>query len=497
MAVPSINLTKKPGSTTNANNYLSLTNTPTPGLTSQSSKPVAGVLPASTTPRVGVSSPAALGVAGLIPPPQTGGVPTSNITNFTPQAPVPSVASTSNPNYNAQVAPFANAPQGTQLPQPQVAQPPVVTPVAGTALAPSGVKGLYANTAASLSNLGSGVNPISQQSYEASLKTMEDIKNLKLQAAGETAQAYNNPIAGNFGEGRGQILQKEYNDKIQALVDLYGQQAGLVGAGTTQQSAQGNILNSAADLAKPQQNFPFVFDPTTGTYTTPGVSGGAQGATGTQGLTYNPQQDAQTLAQQVINHEINYEDALKGIGYAGTTAEGMLQQAILRGGGNLNELKAQGGVQSAQTTQKEQYTSALQQAQNLGTQLTDLITSSGIQPSEVNKVNQLLQLIAQNTSDPRYQALASYITDIAATYAQVLTPDGGSPTDYARTLASSLISSAASGQSIITQLKVLDEQAKAKIKGISTVTPKSSSQGPVSAGGYQFKQDANGNWVPA
>lgn len=266
-----------------------------------------------------------------------------------------------------------------------------------------------------------------------------------------------------------------------------GQMAGAFGAAlggaNTQQQQQISGLGSAAGYAQPSQNFPFVFNPLTGGYTTPGVNGqGGQGGA-QSGLTYNPANDAQTFAQQVINHQIPYADAVRALGYAGSTAEGLLQQAITQGGGNLTELQAQTGVQTAQEEQVQSYTSALQQGQNLQNQLTDLISTFGLNPNDLNAANIAIQKIAQNTSDARYQQLQNYVNDIANTYSQILTPPGGAPTDTSRSIAASMLDATSKGTSIIDVMKSLDAAAHAKIAGVRTITPQSGGGSSSSSGG--------------
>lgn len=258
---------------------------------------------------------------------------------------------------------------------------------------------------------------------------------------------------------------------------LTGQQQAQAGANAaagqayTGQGLQQAALGTAASYSQPSQNFPYVFDPLTGTYKAPGVGGGTNAG---GGLTYNPTTDAQTFAQQVINHQIPYQDALNALGYAGPAATALLQQAIVQGGGNLTQLQAQTGIQTAQEQQVQGYKSALQQGQNLQTQLKDLITTFGLNPNDLNVSNIALQKIATNVSDPHYQQLSNYINEVANTYSQVLTPPGGTSTDTTRAIATSMLDATAKGASLVDTMKQLDNAAQAKIAGVQTITPSSS-----------------------
>ena len=129
---------------------------------------------------------------------------------------------------------------------------------------------------------------------------------------------------------------------------------------------------------------------------------------------------------------------------------------------------AQSGITAQQTQQQQGYQSALQQGQNLAAQATDLINTFGLNPSEINKANGAIQIIASNTSNPQYKMLNNYLADISSRYAQILTPAGGSNTDTTRAVASGMLDNLASGKSLQTVLNGLDQQAQAVISGVPT-----------------------------
>lgn len=170
-------------------------------------------------------------------------------------------------------------------------------------------------------------------------------------------------------------------------------------------------------------------------------------------------------------------------------------------GGLSSAANLLGSFQGAQSTaanqqqQIESYKSAHQQAQNLQSQLTDLITTFGLNPSDINAVNAGIQTIAKNTSSPQYKTLDNYLQDIASRYAQILTPTGGSQTDTTRAVATGMIDSLASGNSIIQVLNTLDQQAQAVISGVKTSNLSGSSftEGQTASGGQLVYK--NGKWV--
>lgn len=302
-------------------------------------------------------------------------------------------------------------------------------------------------------------------------------------------------VAGRNIEAMRQSLAAQseaYSSTRQANTQAYTGQANAQNAAGGLMSSAGGILNNAAGQLAPQVTGygQTAYNPGTNTF---GADGGGN---------LDPQTQATSLAQKVINKQMTYEQAISSIGYAGSAGTNFLNSAITQVGGNPLSLQAQGttqqGVITSQGTQVAQYQSALQQGQNLQAQLTDLIKTFGLNPNDVNVVNAGLQKIAQNTSSAQYKQLQNYINDVANTYAQILTPPGGAATDTTRGIASSMLDATASGQSILSVMKSLDNAAKAKIAGIPT-TGGSSGGGSITtqaADGntYGFYQDAQGLW---
>lgn len=285
----------------------------------------------------------------------------------------------------------------------------------------------------------------------------------QLTAQGQAANAFDSALGGA---------------NTQQLQQLSGLGTAL-GSANTQQAQAISGLGTAAGLAAPSGTYPFVFDPLTQGFTNAGGGG-----------VLTPQQ----AAQDVISGKTTYDQAKQALGYLGGTGEAQLQSAVTSLGGNPLTLQAQGATQQGiigdQTAQVAAYTSAHQQAMNLQTQLADLITTFGINPSDVNVVNAGLQKIAKNTSSAEYKILENYLVDVASRYAQILTPSGGSQTDTTRATASSMLDGIAGGNSIIAVMNALDQQAKAVIQGVPTTgssSPFTSSPQQGGSGGlYDF-----------
>lgn len=217
---------------------------------------------------------------------------------------------------------------------------------------------------------------------------------------------------------------------------------------------------------------------------------------GQSGGALNPLNNVQSLAQQVIAGTISPSQAYS-MGGNVANFQGVLNQAIQSAQPGFDLAAAQGKFDAKQTTSSNQgqqvasYQSAYQQGQVLQSQLKSLLTSKGVNPNDVNAVNSVIQSIAKNTSDPSYQTFQNLINDIAARYSVILTPSGGSTTDYQSQIAHSLLDATASGQSIIQVMQSLDQQAQGVINRVitnpnpSTYTNNSTSSS--GSGSYNFQ----------
>jgi len=126
-----------------------------------------------------------------------------------------------------------------------------------------------------------------------------------------------------------------------------------------------------------------------------------------------------------------------------------------------------GSIQD-QTKLVNDWSAARQGASNISGMLDQFLTTNNVNPTDLNAVNKFLQLIGRNTSSQQYQQFSNLVTDLAALYAQILTPPGGNPSDYRTQIAQSLVDASASGQSIKGILQSLDNQSQQKIQGVQT-----------------------------
>ena len=352
----------------------------------------------------------------------------------------------SQPTTSGMIGQSNTAPQSPTTPPVQNTQPPVNnTPTYG---------GLVSNLAQASSQPTQQYTDLTKQA-EGAYKQAADFGRQVGQAQ---ADVQSNPeYSLDTGVGLGNRIAQTQGLKMQQLNSTAAGLGNLAGLANTQQGLQQTGLASAAGLAAPilgqygQANY--------------GIGGNTSGGVQESDPFYKTLQNYAQL--RATGQESLIPSSVTGNAVLNDQLTQMTK--AINPSYNANTAGAQGQVQGQQYQQVQNLTSALQQGQNLQGQLTDLITTFGLNPSDVNAANKGLQAIAQNTSDPRYQMLQNYVNDIANTYAQVLTPAGGSQTDSTRSIAASMLDSTAKGQSLIQVMHGLDEAAKAKIAGIQTV----------------------------
>lgn len=442
---------------------------PQQNLLAQSAKQFANT-PAQSALNSKIASPTAL-VGMLAPKPfaSTGSLSAPGVSGGYDAAPTQAPTQTKG---LVSPAPVANVSTAGSLPlvNPNASYQDVKGGVAGTPVQPGLVQSPTTFSGA-VSGLA-GFNPLSNPAVSGAYQKAQDINNQieqsKRNEANAEAENRLNPIPIGDQTGREAIIRNQYLAQQSALSGQLQGQSTLYQAGLTSTGQQLSGLNSAAGLSAPQQvsyNNQYL-NPQTGQPINPGASGDLNSA-------------VQLQVQKIQNGTTDPQSAaaaLSAYGQAGTNA---LQQAL---GPNFNLniasgiANAQGAVAGQQSQQVQQYQSALQQGKNLQSQLSDLIGTFGLNPSDINAANAGLQAIARNTSSSQYKILQNYVNDIANTYAQVLTPTGGSQTDTTRSIATSMLDATASGQSIQAVMQSLDQAAQAKIAGVSTLSGSTNNQ---------------------
>ena len=370
----------------------------------------------------------------------------------------PSTVSGTNTQINApggvtspSFTPYSNATVGT--PANTTIAPTVSQPTGPYQSAVSGLVGMAGQPGAAYTNQMNTANDINAQLAQSRTQEAQALAN-----NASPADQYGRSI--EYQQGAGGILQNLFLNQQNALASQFQGATNLVNAANTQQGLQQSAYSSAAGLTTPQlgQYGQAYYNPYTA-----GQAGGGSGVSPSDPFYAT----LQNYAQMAANGQ-----------YAGIPSS-ITGNAVLNN--QMNEMakainpnynpvtsSAFSSSQGAQTQQIATWTSAKQQASNLGANLTSLINSAGINPNDVNKLNTAVQTWATNTSSPQYATFHNLVADLSNTYAQVLTPSGGTVTDYVRSISDSLLNPSASGKSILQVISDLDGQVNAKIAGVQT-----------------------------
>lgn len=358
---------------------------------------------------------------------------------------------------------------------------------------------------AALASTGSGL--IGQKASDIAAQYGQQIADVGKEGAMAGA-GYSTTGTTPVAEGNAAVIAKTTAAQQQALAA--GEAAALQGTGqqlTAQQQEQTGLLG-AAGLAKPEGNFPMVFNPLTGTYSAPGIAGGSSSAGHT--LTYDPAKDAPNLADMVMNRDISYADAIQGLSYGsnGANAAAQLSAAILAKGGNPTDLQAQAAGQASvagSIPQLQAYNTAAEGIKNTITSyLSQNPNLNFSNLAAVNAVQQWAQ--GKQLADPKYQTLFNYLNEYTNTLAPILGV-GGNVTNLKTEIAQGFVNTQANGGSIADVLNNISDLSTAKIQNMATgakgnTTPTAGGQGSfvegqtTSSGGYNFKI-VNGKWVPS
>jgi hypothetical protein len=317
------------------------------------------------------------------------------------------------------------------------------------------------STATALSNTASSSSP----QYQAD----QDLYN---KGAAQVTAAQKGLYGGELGTA-GMPIPQGFKTGREAAIQ--GQQGALENIGLAQENAANTNQQTATNQQSTQQSGLYqaggLVSPTVGSYgqtqylPTGGTVGGGSGSSVSPSDPFYA--TMQTYAEALAN---NQGTAIPSSITGNPALQAQLLQMAkqINPNFNYNQATATGQSQQAQTGQAQQYQSAAQQASNLGLQLNQVINSTGVNPSDINAANSAIQKIASNTSNPNYATFQNLITDLANTYAQVLTPAGGSTTDMVRTISGSLLDSSMKGSGISQVMQNLDAQVQAKIAGVTT-----------------------------
>lgn len=397
----------------------------------------------------------------------------------------------------------AGTPTATNPIQKSPAPAPTPQPTAGNSY--TGLLGTVAQAGSpaavgytgDISTYGAGNIPIGQRAADIASQYGRQIADVGGQGARFRAGQITtgtSPVA----EGNAAVTAQTTAAEQQALAQ--GESAALQGTAqqlTAQQQAanaaneaagqaytgQGLIqsgLGTAAGYAQPAPAAygQTVFNPLTGEY-----SGGSSNL--------NPQDQAKTLASQVMNGQITYDQALSSLGYAGSIGPTLLNNEITAAGGNPLSLQATGAGQQSIL----QSLPALQSANTAAKGIEQTITSFLQQNPQINSSTATIANAAQQwiegkqLGDPAYQQFFNYLSEYANTLAPVLGV-GGDPTNLKTQIAQGFLNAQASGQSVSQVLQAMGQLADQKIQNIQS----GATGGGVVASGTQNESSNPPGW---
>ena len=298
---------------------------------------------------------------------------------------------------------------------------------------------------------------------QANLNTaQENLKNFQTGYAQSVGKIEGEPIGLDFQQGQKQVIANQYANELPAYTQAVNTAQTALGQGV---QANSNVIGATQPQLS-QYGETYYKPPTS-------ALGGTQDG-GQQVATTDP---FYTTMQTYANLSANNQGASIPTSITGNSvlnAQLLNMAKAINPNFNPNVAAGVGSAQSStaatQTAQIQAWQSSLQQGRNLQTQFTDLLNTFGLNPSDINAVNAGIQKIAQNTSSTQYKMLSNYVADIANTYAQILTPSGSNVSDYKTQIANSMLDQTAKGTSMIDVMKGLDNQAEAKIAGVSTTS---------------------------
>lgn len=263
----------------------------------------------------------------------------------------------------------------------------------------------------------------------------------------------------------------------QNISGVQAQQAGANQAGglaNTQNAQQIGALGTAVNAVQPQL----------GSYGQTYYQPLQAGQAGQGNL--DPQTQAASLAQRVMNGDITYDQAMQSLGYAGNIGATFLNNAITSAGGNPLALQSQGaGQQSVLST-----IPALQSADSAAQGIANKITTFLAQNPQLNASNATIANAAQQwlqgkqLADPAYQTLFNYLNEYTNTLAPILGV-GGDATNLKTQIAQGMINAQANGQSITQVLQNMGKLASDKVRDLASGAM---GQGTVSSGGTGIVQ---------
>lgn len=478
---------------------------------------ILGSLSANTTP----FNPATQGTFNTTPAPAP-----------TPTLPQPTIVSNLNipnpPQQTAQVAPATtqtdaistnNGATAPVAPTAPIAPTQSNAPITPTPTTPEGTPVSYSGLLGATATAAQGETPIEQEEEQIKNNYSNRITGLLPQINSE---------AGDLTTGTTPVATGNAAIAAQTAAAETGQlqtaeQAALnpLEAEQTAQAAETTGLQGAATSAAPTGNFPFVFNPTTGSYSVSGgdlqgaISGGVQQAVSNPAL-YSALNDAITSTY-------------------GSAAAGMFQQAYIAAGGNPTTATAQGTTAAQNTitagttptaTAAAGYSTTLQNyntanaayqtitgngtSQGLAAQVQGILASSGINSSNSQDWNSAINSLSSRLGSENQAAYIAGLSELQQSYTNLLSSVGAATPTVNGQQALAIFNPASTPAQIDAAISALNNAAYSKLSPMYTQVQQyqsalqsgSGSSGTsgsgantITVGQYSFSKNAQGQWV--
>ncbi len=277
------------------------------------------------------------------------------------------------------------------------------------------------------------------------------------------------------GGGNAQLEYNAKSGRSAALTNAENAELAPINQELTATAQQQSGLGTAASQTQPSGSFPFVFDPATGTFKS--STGASTGTSGAPTLSYNPQQDASTLAAAVVANKLPYSDAVSAMGYAGNVGTAALQTAILAAGGDITALQAasaakQSNIGTSSTTATNTASAGYQKsyqdyqelnktyngAQSLGNLLIGTMQKGGINSNGSIDYNLAANTLKAHLSDPDYAQFVSTLINTRNVYQSILTSNGATAPTTADANLLKILNENSSMNAIISSLNQLNNE---------------------------------------
>lgn len=292
-------------------------------------------------------------------------------------------------------------------------------------------QGLYPSLINHLASTASSYQPLAQNAATSVAGIQSNIGQLREQLGSAQAGNLTGGLTLPVAQGRAQVLGQTEAAQEQGLGIQQQAQQGLFQNLIAAQTAQQSGLNQAATLAQPANT----------------------------NFTYTPG----TVTQNAVTGQTTNAPQLGPIGTQQYYTPGQSNSSPY---GTGPEAAANVGSIQDQTTQVNNWSQARQSAGNIiQNNLNPILSKNGINPNDLNAINQFVQLIAGQTSNPVYKEFGNVMSELASSYASILTQPGQDPTNLQTTIAQGLLNPSAKGETFSQVLQGLDSQAYQKILG--------------------------------